>query len=382
MKHATDILKIAHLTPTFFAKNSVIGGGERYVFNICNALERASKICGQPILQTVISIGDSEQKLQIGPARVRILKNSSPFHTNMEGMSNCLWAELDGIDIVHVHQSLTWFGAFAVAVASSMQIPIVSTDLGGGSNELMIEGKGLELCDGVLSISKYAKSLIASNYSGPHEVVIGPVDTDLFCLPARHTPRDRLLGLCVSRILPHKGIDRIIQSLPTDMRLVVVGQAYDNRYFELLQNLAHGKDVQFIHDADDAKLIELYHSAGLFLQGSTHKDVFGNIIQKPELMGLTTLEAMACGLPAIVSDAGSLPELVQDPRFGMVFSNESELSSLLQKYTDGEWPDKNCSRLAREHVVNNFSFPSVGQSILRFYQTVRQTKLQTLAIKV
>lgn len=382
MKPFANIIKIAHLTPTFFAKNSVIGGGERYVFNISNALEHASRILQRPISQTIISVGDSDQELLNDKLRIRILKNSSPFHTNMDGISNRLWAELDDIDIVHVHQSLTWFGAFAVAIASSKRIPIVSTDLGGGNNELMLGGKGLELCDGVLSISKYAKSLIASNYSGLHEVVIGPVDTDFFCLPPSSAIRDRRLGLCVSRILPHKGIDRIIQALPDAMRLVVVGQAYDSRYLELLQEMARDKDVQFIHDADDSKLVDLYHSAGLFLQGSTHKDVFGNVIQKPELMGLTTLEAMACGLPAIVSDAGSLPEMVRDDRFGKAFSNEHELKSLLEKYLRGDWPEMNHSQLAREYVLDNFSFLSVGQSVLQFYENVREAKLRSTAANV
>ncbi len=72
----------------------------------------------------------------------------------------------------------------------SLGIPAVGTDLGGGDNKLMLGGRGLELFDGVVSISHYAHSLLGTFFSGPYEVLIGPVDTDLFT-PATHMARTR-----------------------------------------------------------------------------------------------------------------------------------------------------------------------------------------------
>ena len=77
----------------------------------------------------------------------------------------------------------------------------------------MLQGRGLELFGGILSISRYAHSLVDGYFSGPHEILVGPVDTDRFC-PDETIPRDRKTVLCVSRILPHKGIDRVIKALP------------------------------------------------------------------------------------------------------------------------------------------------------------------------
>ena len=60
----------------------------------------------------------------------------------MDAFSTALWRELDGFDLVHVHQSLTVFGAYALAIVRSLGIPAVGTDLGGGTNPLMLDRRG------------------------------------------------------------------------------------------------------------------------------------------------------------------------------------------------------------------------------------------------
>ncbi len=236
---------------------------------------------------------------------------------------------------------------------------------------MMLSGKCLNLAERVLSISKYAQSLTRSSFSGKADVIIGPVDTDYFVPPAKRPVNDGY-GICVSRVLPHKGIDRIISALPNGLNLKVVGQVYDQRYFELLKKLAKGKAVEFVQSADDDSLLALYQGANLFLQGSTHKDIYGNVVHKPELMGLTTLEAMSCGLPVVVSDAGSLPEMVPNRRVGRVFGDHQELLSILQDYMSGGWPDESAYSEARAYVVENFSFLSVGKLLARVYREVAE----------
>src|SRR5262249_52319898 len=161
--------------------------------------------------------------------------------------------------------------------------------------------------DGIVSISQYAHSLLGRFFSGRHEILIGPVDTDRFT-PATGTVRNRRMVVCVSRIMPHKGIDRVIAALPPELSLTIVGRVYHEPYYALLHQMAEGKNVRFVLDADDDALLHLYRTSHLFVQASTARDIYGNSISKSELMGLTTLEAMACGLPVLVSDTGSLPE--------------------------------------------------------------------------
>jgi glycosyltransferase involved in cell wall biosynthesis len=357
-------MHVAHLTPAYFSPNSYVGGGERYVHYIAEALRSVGGFD-----QCIFALGREDSLFEQDGIPVRVLRNESLDAGDTNGYSAALWRELAGFDLVHLHQSLTQFGAYSLSIVRSVGIPSVGTDLGGGENALMVAGRGVELLNGVISISNYAHSLITNFFSGPHQILIGPVDTKRFS-PMEGTVRDRRTVLTVGRIMPHKGIDRIIAALPSALRLVVVGRVYHEDYFRLLRQMAADKDVLFINDANDGRLIDLYRSSGLLVQASTARDVYGNTIARPELMGLTTLEAMACGLPVAVSDTGSLPELVSDPRFGRVFSGDQELSAILRDVSDGTWPATDAGHMARSHVVTNHGMRAIGGRLAAFYRDI------------
>ena len=220
-------LKVAHLTPAFFAADSVVGGGERYVYNVAKALAAAQETLQTAVKQCVFTVAPRERLFAEGRIPVRVLRNESIFDGPMQHFAWPLWQELAGFDLIHVHQSLTIFGAFCTVVAKSLGKTLVLTDLGGGESKLMLDGKGLELADGVVSISRYAHSLISGAFSGPHEILIGPVDTDFF-VPAAKAGNPRT-AICVSRLLPHKGIDQVISTLPPGMSSGSSGKSITSR---------------------------------------------------------------------------------------------------------------------------------------------------------
>lgn len=356
-------LHIAHITPSYFSPDSYVGGGERYVDYIVRSLSSFGRI-----KQCVFAFGTEDSLFERGGTPIRVLQNESSDSGPTNAFSAALWRELRGFDLVHIHQALTPCGAYSLAIVRSLGIPAVGTDLGGGEHTVMIRGRAIELLDGVISISEYARSLIDSYYSGPHEVLIGPVDTNRFT-PGNRT-RDPRKVLCVSRIMPHKGIDRVVAALPADLSLTIAGHIYHQEYYERLRQMAQGKDVQFILDPADDALLELYQTSALFAQASTTRDIFGNPVTKSELMGLTTLEAMACGLPVVVSDTGSLPELVKDTRFGRLFQGHDDLCDILRSFAMGVWPKHTAGSLAREYVVNAHGMNAIAQRLFAFYQSI------------
>jgi glycosyltransferase involved in cell wall biosynthesis len=341
------------------------------VSSLAQALEAAQASNSLPyrFAQTIFALGPEPKLIVQDRIPVRVLQNGNPSDNPMDGMSKLLWKELPDYDLIHIHQSLTLFGAYCSVIAKTLRKPLIMTDLGGGANPVMLNGKGLQLADGVISISNFARSFIDPYFTGPHEVIIGPVDTDFFSVPAS-TRRNQHTAICVSRILPHKGIERIIRALPSALKLRIVGPVYDTAYHKTLTQMSVGKDIEFIHDADDQKLLSLYRSSDLFIQGSTFKDCEGNVITKTELMGLTTLEALACGLPVIVSDGGSLPELVPDPTWGRVFSTDDELQAYLNDFRHGLWPQRASHYEARSHALDNYSYKPVGVRLGNFYASV------------
>ena len=83
--------------------------------------------------------------------------------------------------------------------------------------------------------------------------------------------------------------------------------------------LVPGREIVFVEDVDDNALAELYSGSDVFVTAS-----------KYEGFGLPLLEAMACGLPCVVSNAGALPEvggdaaLYVDPDDAMGFADRIE----------------------------------------------------------
>lgn len=355
-------VRIAHLTPTYFSSESIVGGGERYVNYIVKAVDTAA--IGR-YEQIIISTGEKHSTHCTEESKFKIIPNVSPISNPMSCIPFDLRRELRNIDLVHVHQALTTFGAFCILAASQMNIPVVATDLGGGSDPSMLQ-YGLSIASGVVAISEYSKHLLDNSYRGDIISIIGPVDTEKF-KPTFEDKDSNYPCLCVSRLLPHKGIDRVIEILPQGLGLTVVGSIYNEEYFEHLQKLSEGKTVNFITKATDEDLIHLYSRAKVFIQPSVVVDCYGNQVSKSELMGLTTLESLACGTPTIVSDTGSLPELVNDDRIGRVYSTQAQLSEFLHDIESGEWPSTDCSKVARDYVLSRYSFEVVGSLLIKFY---------------
>src|SRR6185295_14510372 len=69
-------IRVAHVTPTYFADESVIGGGERYVSNLARALAGAA---GEfDFEQTIVALGRGDRSAVEGGIRVRVLPNDNP----------------------------------------------------------------------------------------------------------------------------------------------------------------------------------------------------------------------------------------------------------------------------------------------------------------
>jgi glycosyltransferase involved in cell wall biosynthesis len=361
------LLRVAHLSPTYFSNESVVGGGERYVLNLAKSIRAASEHSATEVVSTIYSVGTPPREFEVDGISTRLLGNLARNQDLMRAIPEGLGREIQSFDLIHIHQGLTEFGSYVAAICASVGVPFVITDLGGGHTDLMLRGGGADIASGILSISQYAAGLVPRPPGVPHQAVVGPVDVDIFA-PRDGVARRQDLVLCVSRILPHKGIDRVIRALPPGMSLRVVGTKYDDRYYADLMHLARSSSVEFVFDVDDDELVEHYREAGVFVQASTHLDMYGRAVSKPELMGLTTIEAMATGTAVITSDAGSLPELATDPRFSRVFSTHDELRTYLTEVLTGSWPDPSAPRLAREHVLANYALEEVGKRVIALYE--------------
>jgi glycosyltransferase involved in cell wall biosynthesis len=317
-------MKILQVTPTYFSDKSVIGGGERYVSNVCSALISVSKPGSTQC--DILSFGE-EKGLSIKPGVDMIVIDGDP-----NNITSFAGEKLDNIveeyDVIHVHQCLLPFGLFIAARAKLANKFVIGTDHGGGEYGNLESFPRLgRLFDIFHAQSEFAKSAF-SQLTTPIEVIRGPSDEDSFPLRRRHHHAEGPI-ISIGRILPHKGFEMIIEAMPEDSELQVVGRPHDSAYLDHLNTKAEGKNVKFKTSLNDEEIKQLLEKASVYVHASTHFGYNGDFYHKPELLAIAPIEAMMSGVPTLVSSAGALPELTF-MNGCMGFKDQKELKICLQ----------------------------------------------------
>jgi glycosyltransferase involved in cell wall biosynthesis len=354
-------MRIAYVSPQYFADVSYVGGGERYVLN----LARAVALAADDIHVDVISYGPAAAATQV--AQGVTLKLLRAANAPPEALDTTSWEipeAIRDVDVVHLHQAFTQSSEFGLAAAKLLRKPVCMSDQGGQSSRLGQSLGSLELADRIICYSDFGASLFRTRTKV--DLVRGGVDEQFFS--PSETPVQRDAFLYVGRLLPHKGVDRLLAALPEGVPLRIVGRPYDQSYYALLQRLSRAREVSFITDADDAELLDAYRRAWAVVLPSTYVDCYGRSYLAPELMGLTLLEAMACGTPAICSAVGALPEFVRHGETGFVVESLHDLQAALDQLADDPALVERLGARAREVVVAEYGFAAAGPRMLGVYR--------------
>lgn len=353
--------KVLHASPTHYSADSVIGGGEKYVLYMCRAMKKAAPALGFRIENKVIAFGERPGLHSVGfGVQCEVLPGRpwDPYSISPQDLTE----RLKDATLVVVHQCLSAFGLFVASHAKLLNKIVVGLDHGGGEHPLVhATPRTGRLFDLLHAYSQYGSSSY-ENLDAPVNVVPGPVDTEYY-YPDNNVLRDSTTVLSVGRLLPHKGFDRIIKALPKQLRLIIIGSGYDRDYCAYLEHLSAGKDVQILDGLSDPEVLEYMRTAGLYVHASTHCDYQGKYYAKPELLGLAPLEAMSTGTPALVSTAGSLPEL-SNVNGCAVFRDDDHLAELLAEFAAGRGDYPRPSVIA-ENVERKYGLQVFGENFLR-----------------
>jgi glycosyltransferase involved in cell wall biosynthesis len=240
------------------------------------------------------------------------------------------------------------------------------TDLGGGGWDISAYVSTDTWFDGHLHISEYSRNVFGHQKTSSARVILGGVDTAKFS-PSPNLPRDGAV-LFVGRLLPHKGIANLIEALPSELSLDIVGPPGDSAYLARLRALARGKSVRFRHDCTDDMLVDAYRRALCVVLPSLYRTPEGET-NVPELLGQTLLEGMACGAPVISTRVASLPEIVEDGKNGFVVEPDDRhaLADRLRWLRQHPADAAAFGAYGREIVMKRFLWPHVVQRCLDAY---------------
>ena len=212
-------------------------------------------------------------------------------------------------------------------------------------------------------------------------VLPNPVDTTLLKPAVKENRAEKIL-IFVGRLHPEKGVHLLVEAFAAfvkanpNWRLQLVGPADTGHggggenYRRQLESLAAGLPVEFIGSVfDAAKLAAIYQQADLFCYPSLAE--FG------ESFGVAPLEAMACGVPVVVSSLECFRDFITAGKNGFFFDHRDENPAAqlaAQLHTTAASPE-NLARMGQQAVATaqQFSYPAVAKKYLDDFATLTTT---------
>jgi len=295
--------------------------------------------------------------------------------------------EAESLDILHVHYAIPHSVSALLArqMAAPRRLPFITTlhgtDItlvGNNPNFLPITRYSIEQSDGVTSISHYLyrRTLEEFGIKRPIEVIPNFVNCDLYCrhpnpkLRAEWAPDGEPILMHLSNFRPLKRILDAIEifALVREKmlaKLVMIGDGPDRiPAEELARTRGVEKDVLFLGKQNGIR--EKLGQADLFLLPS-----------RLESFGLAALEAMACEVPVIATNAGGIPEVIEHGVDGyLVEPGDVQQAGryaieLLSRADRG----REMGKLARVHARKNYCANDVIPMYERYYEQVLEGSL-------
>lgn len=226
-----------------------------------------------------------------------------------------LWRAAGRADVVHVFANSGWswylFAAPALWIGRVRGVPVIVNYRGGQADEFFSHSRGHVLAQLAGAAQRVTPSVFLQRIFEQHglavRVIPNIIDLERF-QPAARVFNSAAPNLLVTRNLePIYGIPtalqafaRLLEQFPA-ARLTVAGSGHQlSELQQLTAGLGIAHAVQFVGRIENARINDLYAGADLVLNPSTADN-----------MPISILEALACGVPVVSTNAGGIPDLVE-----------------------------------------------------------------------
>ncbi|MBP7764786.1 MAG: glycosyltransferase family 4 protein [Syntrophaceae bacterium] len=289
-------------------------------------------------------------------------------------------------DIIHAHWSIAGLAGFIAARILGKPI-VLNIHQGTLRNFTKIEKVLLENVDYVVFNSSYTLSH-AMKYAKPLKFAIVPpgVDTEKFqrrssswkgtdILPARI--KDKPLLFTLGRLVEWKGHRYLIDALrlvkdKMNVHLLIGGEGTLRQDLDnLVRDRGLEDDVTFLGHIPGHLMNTYYSNADIYIQPS--------IIDKDgttEGLGVTILEAMACGTPCIGSKVGGIPDIIRDGENGFLVkpAEPEQLAEKISLLLQDKDLRERIGREGRRFVEENYSWNAKAGELMGIYGRLLQKR--------
>jgi len=230
-----------------------------------------------------------------------------------------------------------------------------------------------------LPVSSIAMEAFRQEYEtlpGRWQVMHPGVDVERFSSPNREHCRAQIRGhyglgaedlllLFVGMNFEVKGLDTIIASLAkariarpdANIKLLVVGRGDENKYRKMVQSLGIAGAVTFAGTQVDG-LERYYRAADIFV-----------MLSKFDTFGMVVLEAMAAGLPVVVSPNVGAKDLVNEGVNGFILPAPEDASTAADRILQLVDPiRREAMGAAAKHVADQYRWERLTEKLDELYE--------------
>lgn len=167
--------------------------------------------------------------------------------------------------------------------------------------------------------------------------------------------------VCVSRLIERKGINYLIEAIEKlkdkQIQLILVGEGkQEDTLKKLVDDLKISDKVDFKGYVDHDQIAEIYRNSDIFVLPSLN-----------EGMSNALLEALAAGLPVIVTDTGGTSELLDGNGVLIPMADSDAIAEAIRGFVD-EPEERRQMGLKSREIAEGMSWMRVGEEYLRLYE--------------
>ncbi|HZW52848.1 MAG TPA: glycosyltransferase, partial [Candidatus Elarobacter sp.] len=347
--------------------------------------------------RVVMCPGVVVEHVDAGPARAipkdAIYPHVGAFASYLERA----WRD-DRPDVVHSHFWMS--GLAALAAAKRLGIPVAHTFHALGIEKRRHQGSadtspGARL-DEEKRIVRDADRIVATASAEvfellrmgalPRKLKIVPCGVDLERFTPSGSAEKRRSGLMrivtLSRLVPRKGIGDVVEALVDvpNAELVIAGG---------------GESADLVSDPEAQRLMGMARALGVadrvYMRGRVERDEVPALLRSADVVvctpwyepfGIVPLEAMACGVPVVVSSVGGLVDTVVDGMTGVHVPPQSprQLALALQALAADAKRRRMLGKLGVERVRARYSWSRIAAETLDVYRGLVTTSAEELAL--
>jgi glycosyltransferase involved in cell wall biosynthesis len=238
-----------------------------------------------------------------------------------------------------------------------------------------VDKRSAQQGDLIITVSQFAKSQLITELnidSDKIKVVYNGVNQQYRPSPSPHQAK-QMLGLDgkksllhVGSLIPRKNLLSLLQTFAQlhttypQTYLVLMGRGSQEAELRAkINELDIEQSVKLVGFVSEEKKIAYYQAADLFVSTSLM-----------EGFGLAIAEAMACGIPVVATQVGSIPEVVSDGKTGLLVpvNNNQALYQAIARLIENSQLAQQMGQAGQNRVEALFRWDVAGQHMLDLYR--------------